>query len=124
MPGRDLNLHAIAVCITVPGAEVCLDLGNISGIVQVHLASLHVFELRMIDELLADDLTTDEENTLDLEGWFITEHADLTEGVLSEAFKSLDETFKKVLEHVLNLTFLANLFVVEEPEGPTLTIDL
>jgi len=45
----------------------------------------------MVDQLLADNLTTNEEDTLHLEARLITKHANFAEGVLSEAFESLDE---------------------------------
>jgi hypothetical protein len=65
---------------------------------------------------LADFVTTDQEDTLDLKARLFTEHANLSEGVLSESFESLNETLEKVLEHILNLTFLTDLLVVKEPE--------
>ena len=91
MPHRDLNFHAITVGIAILGAEVSFDLGDIGSVIQVHLASLHVLELWMVDQLLADNLTTNEEDSLNFEARLITKHANFAEGVLSEAFESLDE---------------------------------
>jgi len=90
----------------------------------VELAWLHVLELRMVVALLRDDLTTDEQDTGNLEVGLLTKHAHLTEGVLAEVIETLKEAFKKVHELVLNLTLLAELLVVKKPEGVALKIDL
>ena len=97
------------------GAHVLSDEGHVGVVGPVQLAGLHVFPLGMIDELLGDAFATHEKDTLDLKIGLVLGHADSTEGVLSEAIKSLDETFKHVLEHVHNLAFSADLVVVHEP---------
>ena len=97
------------------GAHVLSDEGHVGVVGPVQLAGLHVFPLGMIDELLGDAFATHKKDTLDLKIGLVLGHADSTEGVLSEAIKSLDETFKHVLEHVHNLAFSADLVVVYEP---------
>ena len=90
----------------------------------VELAWLHVLELRMVVALLRDDLTTDKQDTGNFEVGLLTKHAHLTESVLAEVIETLKEALKKVHELVLNLTLLAELLVVQEPEGVALKIDL
>ena len=96
--------------------EEVSDKDDISGILDVKFPWIAVLELRMIDALLRDDLATDQENTSDLKIWHSPKHAHLAKGVLSEAVKSLHETFEQVLELVLNLALFAELLVVQEPE--------
>lgn len=124
VPGRDCALEAVDLTFTGLGGEEISDKNEILGFTQVELAGLHVLELGMVDELLSDDLTSDKEDTLDLKTGLFTEHANLTERVLLEALKSGDETLKEVLEHVLNGSFLADLLVVEVPEGPSFAVNL
>ena len=55
-----LDLQAIASgSLAILGTEVLADLLEIVGVCDVHLASLHVLELRMVNELLSDYLSTD-----------------------------------------------------------------
>ena len=96
----------------------------VSLVGHVHFAGAHVLELRVVNALLRNDLATDEEDTSNLEGWLSAEHADLTEGVLAEVVKTLKETFEEVSKLILDGTLVANLLVVEEPEGVALKIDL
>ena len=96
----------------------------VSLVGHVHFAGAHVLELRVVNALLRNDLASDEEDTSDLEGWLSAEHADLTEGVLAEVVKTLKETFEEVSKLILDGTLVANLLVVEEPEGVALKIDL
>ena len=78
----------------------------------------------MVDELLRNDLSTDEEDALDLKIGNLVQHAELAEGVLPEVVHSLKETFKKVLELIVDGTFLAELLVMQEPESVAFKIDL
>ena len=125
MPHRELDFHAVdGLFLLGLGREELTKQSFVVGVFEAHLAGLHVLPLRVIDALLGDDLATDKQHTLDLEIRLFVEHANLTEGELSEGFKSLEETFEQVLELVANLTFLTELVVVEEPECPALAIKL
>ena len=125
MPHRELDLHAVdGLFLLSLGREELTKQSFVVGVVEAHLAGLHVLPLRVIDALLGDDLATDKQHTLDLEVGLFVEHANLTEGELSEGFKPLEETFEEVLELVSNLAFLAELVIVEEPECPARTIEL
>jgi len=116
---------SLTIALTIlNGGEVLSDLLLVASVSNVHLAGLHVLELWVILELVnIDGLSTDEENTLDVVAALFSEHAELSEGVLLEALKSLNETFKHVLEHVSDLAFCADLLVMKVPEGPTGVID-
>ena len=118
-------LHFQAVALAIFGrAEVFLDLFLVASVLDIQLASLHVLHLWVILELLhVNVVATDEEHALDLEVWLLAEHAHFTEGVLLEAFKSLNETLEQVLELVGNLALLSELVVVKEPEGPACMVD-
>ena len=125
MPHRELDLHAVdGLFLLSLGREELTKQSFVVGVVEAHLAGLHVLPLRVIDALLGDDLATDKQHALDLEIGLFVEHANLTEGELSEGFKPLEETFEEVLELVSNLAFLAELVIVEEPECPARTIEL
>ena len=125
MPHGDLYLLALTDTSLSLGVEVFLDQSSVLGIILVHLAGLHVFHLGMVDKLLDFDVvTTDEEDTLDVEIRLLTNHAESSERVLLEALKSLYEPFEQVLELVANLTLVSILVVVEEPEGPAGVVDL
>ena len=123
VPGGDLDGHALAGAASRGGEEVSSD-GNVLLLGHVELAWLHVLELRVVNALLWDDLSTDEEHAHDLEIGHLVEHAELAESVLSEVIETLEETFEKVLELVVDGTFLAELLVVEEPEGVSFEVDL
>jgi len=125
VPHRELDLHAVdGLFLLSLGREELTKQSFVVGVGEAHLAGLHVLPLRVIDALLGDDLATDKQHTLDLEVGLFAEHANLTEGELSEGFKSLEETFEQVLELVCDLSFLTELVVVEPPECPALTIKL
>ena len=125
MPHRELDLHAVdGLCLLSLGREELTKQSFVVGVGEAHLAGLHVLPLRVIDALLGYDLATDKQHALDLEARLFVEHANLTEGELSEGLKSLEETFEEVLELVSNLTFLTELVIVEEPECPAFTIEL
>ena len=125
MPHRELDFHAVdGLFLLSLGREELTKQSFVVGVGEAHLAGLHVLPLRVIDALLGDDLATDKQHTLDLEVGLFAEHANLTEGELSEGFKSLEETFEQVLELVCDLSFLTELVVVEPPECPALTIKL
>ena len=125
MPHRELDLHAVdGLFLLGLGREELTKQSFVVGVFEAHLAGLHVLPLRVIDALLGDDLATDKQHTLDLEVGLFVEHANLTEGELSEGFKPLEETFEEVLELVCNLALLTEFVIVEEPEGPARTIEL
>ena len=124
MPHGGVDGEAHGGASAVLGAEELSAELLVSLVGHVHLAGAHVLELRVVNALLRNDLATDEEDTSDLEGWLSAEHADLTEGVLAEVVKTLKETFEEVSKLILDGTLVANLLVVEEPEGVALKIDL
>lgn len=119
---RDGQSHGGAFAI-LGGKEVS-DKGEISVVFDVEFPWIAELELRMVDALLRDDLASDQENTSDLKIGDCPEHAHLAEGVLSEAVKPLHETFEQILELVLNLTLLAELLIVQEPEGVALDVNI
>ena len=123
VPGGDLDGHTLAGAASRGSEEVSSN-GNVLLLGHVELAWLHVLELRVVNALLWDDLSTDEEHAHDLEIGHLVEHAELAESVLSEVIETLEETFKKVLELIVDGTFLAELLVVEEPEGVSFEVDL
>ena len=125
MPHRELDFHAVdGLFLLGLGREELTKQSFVVGVFEAHLAGLHVLPLRVIDALLGDDLATDKQHTLDLEIRLFVEHANLTEGELSEGFKPLEETFEEVLELVSDLTFLAELVIVEEPECVSFWVEL
>ncbi len=119
---NDGEVHASALFVL--GGEEFLDQLFVLGILGVQLARSAVLELRMVNALLGDNSASDEENTGDFEVGDGSEHAHLTEGVLSEAIETLHETFEQVSEDVVNLTFVAVLLVMEEPEGESFEVDI
>ena len=124
MPHGGVDGEAHGGASAVLGAEELSAELLVSLVGHVHFAGAHVLELRVVNALLRNDLATDEEDTSNLEGWLSAEHADLTEGVLAEVVKTLKETFEEVSKLILDGTLVANLLVVEEPEGVALKIDL
>lgn len=124
MPEGHLNGHVFdLVTAILRGHEVPYK-GLIIRAVPVHLAGLHVFELGMVDQLLANHLSSDKEDSHDLKVWLLAEHADLSERVLFEAFEPLNETFEQVGEFVLDLTLVTKFLVVEPPDGEALLVHL
>ena len=125
VPHRELDFHAVDELFLLSlGREELTKQSFVVGVVKAHLAGLHVLPLRVVDALLGDDLATDQQHALDLEIGLLVEHANLTEGELSEGFQPLEETFEEVLELVSNLAFLTEFVIVKEPEGPTRAIKL
>ena len=124
MPHGGVDGEAHGGASAVLGAEELSAELLVSLVGHVHFAGAHVLELRVVNALLRNDLASDEEDTSDLEGWLSAEHADLTEGMLAEVVKTLKETFEEVSKLILDGTLVANLLVVEEPEGVALKIDL
>ena len=124
MPAGGVDRHAIDGTLAIGRGEGLSDELDIGGVAEIHLAGTHVLELGMVVALLRNDLTTDEEDTIDLKVGLSTEHADLSESVLSEVIKSLHETLKQVSELVLDLTLVSVSLVVEPPEGVSFAIDL
>ena len=123
MPHGDLDGEAHSGASVVLGGEEVSGEVVVGLVLHVQLAGAHILELRVVDALLRNDLATDEEDTSDLEVGHLTEHAHLTEGVLTEAIETLHEALKKVGEDVVDLSLLADLLVVEMPEGVALQID-
>ena len=125
MPHRELDFHAVdGLFLLSLGREELTKQSFVVGVGEAHLAGLHVLPLRVIEALLGDDLATDKQHALDLKIGLFVEHANLTEGELSEGFEPLEETFEEVLELVSNLALLSEFVIVEEPEGPAFTIKL
>ena len=125
MPHREFYLQAVdELCLVILGREELAEQLVVLGVIEAHFAGLHVLPLRVVEALLGHDLATDEQHALNLEIGLLAEHANLTEGELSEGFEPLQETFEEVLELVSDLALLTELVIVEEPEGPALTIEL
>jgi len=124
VPHGDRDGPSVGSALLVLRGKEVSDESDISRVLDIKLAGVAVLELRMVDALLGNDLTAHQQNTGDFEIGLFLEHAHLAEGVLSEAIKSLHETFKQVQELILNLTFLAELLVVQEPEGVSLVVNI
>ncbi len=118
----DGEVHASANFIL--GGEELLDQLLVLSVLGVHFARSAVLELGMVNALLGDNSASDEEDASNFEVGDRSEHAHLTEGVLSEAIETLHETFEQVSENVVDLAFVAVLLVMEEPEGESFEVDV
>lgn len=123
MPRDGLDLSAVGNAALLSTPELS-DEGDVGFVIQIELAVLVVFELRMVDGLLGDSGTTEEPDALDFKRWLLTSDAHSCESMLSEGVEALKETLEEVLGLVHNLTLALVLFVLEEPHGITLAVEL
>lgn len=84
---------------------------------EVELSLDEVFERDVLLHDVRNILTTEHENTFDIEVRLFSEHGDTGEGVSAElGVNSLDESTEQVDEFVQNLSFSSVLIVFEVPE--------
>lgn len=123
MPGDTLNFHSSGFLSLFPAPEFSDQL-EVFLVVDVHLPVLVVLELWMLVHFLRYFFASETPDALNLKRRFISEDATSCECVFSEMIESLQESFHQVLSLVKDLSFVAVLLVLQEPETVSFCIEL
>ena len=125
MPVDGKNGHAHNGVLVVLGApEVTEELFILLVVEDVHLASLVVLELGVVEGLLRDAKTTPEPDAHNLLLLLSSEDEVASERPLSDLVTSLEVTLAQVFSLVEDFAFISVHLVVHEPDGETFSVHL
>jgi len=123
MPRNGLDRSAVGDLAYSTAPELADDL-DILSIVEAERALLVVLKLRVVDALLRNGEAAPHKDTLNLEVWLLAGHAHTSKGILVKLLKALQEALEKVFSLVHDLAFALVLFILQEPHGPALLVEL
>lgn len=125
MPSEGLTWHSINF-ISINSTEELSDEFVVSWDVSwVHSSGLVVLNLWMLlgESIWQLSWTSAKPDSLNLKVWLFSEDAVSGEGVFGGVLSSVQEAGYEVVSNMEDLSFLAVLLIVEEPESPTIPVE-